>query len=97
MPRPKRDERAERIERETARLRRRGAELAASLAATEEQVADTLEEVAEHRPAATLNGCALRPNMPGNMPLRNATAARSTCLGRQLVTTGTDTRAPKRT
>ena len=45
-------EHAEHVQQEATRLRHKIAQLACSVAATEEEVADTLEKVAEHRPAA---------------------------------------------
>jgi len=52
MSGPDANEHTERLRQEAARLRRQAAELASSVAATEED-ADTLEEVAKHRPTAT--------------------------------------------
>jgi hypothetical protein len=43
------EKRVDHAEQETARLRRRTAELANSVAATEEQTSDTLEKVAKNR------------------------------------------------
>jgi hypothetical protein len=44
------EERSRRFEQERVVLRQRMAEVAATVADTEEQVASTLEDVAEHRP-----------------------------------------------
>lgn len=43
-------DRADQLKQEGARLRRQSAQLASFVAATEEEVADTLEKVAENRP-----------------------------------------------
>jgi hypothetical protein len=52
MSGPTNTERGDDVGPETRRLRRHTAELASSLASTEEQVAATLEQVAKHRPSA---------------------------------------------
>lgn len=49
MSDPTDEERAHRLGQKEAELRRRMAEMAGSVAATEEKVADTFEQVAKHR------------------------------------------------
>jgi hypothetical protein len=50
MSGPAEEEQDNRASREGTRLRRWSADLASAVAATEDQVADTLEQVAGHRP-----------------------------------------------
>ena len=58
MSDPSNPERARRLEKQGAGLRRQMAEIAASIAVTEEQVASTFEQMAKRRSSSEASICA---------------------------------------